>query len=74
MKKHFGITCLAYFLFGAADTIQTFRVKLGFDFMRCYFLIYIPIMVFFIIVVFTSMQKVKDAIKFYDENKPKTNQ
>ena len=62
MKKHFALTCLGYVAFTVSMFAEMFGIKLGWGLYPT-LAIYLGCLLFFITIVFTSMQKVKDALK-----------
>lgn len=78
MKKHFLLTCLAYMYLGFGMAVQQFGIKAGLG-LKTTIIIFISSMVFWFIVVITSMEKVKEILfkepehKFDFENEKPTN-
>jgi hypothetical protein len=66
MKKHLGFSCLAYCYFGIWLTVQHIGIKAGLR-LTLTLSIFISSMILFAVVVFTSLEKVKRAMKFYDD-------
>lgn len=58
MKKHLILTCMAYFIYGIGFTVQLFGIKAGLGLWPT-INIFILSFIFFIIIVFTSFEKVK---------------
>jgi hypothetical protein len=61
MKKHLALTCFAYAYLGVGVSVEQMGIKAGMGFWPTV-LVYCSSIIFFIIVVFTSMQKVKDVL------------
>lgn len=61
MKIHFALTCLSFFFFGIGMTVQQFGIKAGLGFWPTV-IIFSASLIFYTIVVFTSMQKVKEKL------------
>jgi len=66
MKKHLGLTCIAYALFGVGITVQQLGLKAGLS-LELTLGIFISTSVFYIIVVLTSMEKLKSVLFKKDE-------
>jgi len=62
MRKHLGLTCTAYFFFGVGMTVQQLGIKAGLGFLPT-IIILVSSLIFFIVIVFTSMEKVKQKLK-----------
>ncbi len=61
INKHLALTCLAYMYFGIGVTVQQIGIKAGLGLWPT-IIIYGTSLIFFVIVMFTSMQKVKDKL------------
>ncbi len=71
MKKHLLLTCLAYLAFGVGMTVQYLGIKAGLG-LHTTIGIYVTCLLFFLVVVFTSMQKVKDKLFEKEESGTKS--
>ena len=61
MRKHLALTCAAYFFIGCGMSVEQLGIKAGMGLGFC-ITFFICSMVFFVVIVFTSMQKVKDKL------------
>lgn len=61
MRKHLALTCLAYMYWGIGVTVWLLGKKAGINF-TVMATIYATSGIFFFIVIFTSMEKVKDKL------------
>jgi uncharacterized membrane protein len=68
MKKHFALTCLAYLAFGVGFTVQQLGIKAGLGLYPS-IIIFTSCLIFFAIIMFTSMEKVKRELFKNDVNK-----
>lgn len=60
MRKHLILTCFGYMALGIALAVQILGPKAGYGYYSL--LISVPCQIFFLIVVFTSMQKLKNVL------------
>lgn len=73
MKKHLALTCFGYAAMGIGITVEQLGVKAGLTpFIT--FLIFISCLVFFVIVVFTSMEKLKRRLNETDNTSTENNE
>lgn len=61
MKKHYVLTCVSFFLFGVGMSVQQMGIKAGLGLWPT-IIIFVSCMIFFGIVLFTSNEKVKNAL------------
>jgi len=61
MKKHFILTCLAYFYFGFGLAVEQFGIKAGLGLWPCV-IIFCSSIIFLFIVALISMEKVKSVL------------
>lgn len=66
MKIHLGLTCLAYAYFGFGFAVQQWGIKAGLG-LNWTLGIFLSSMIFFMIVIFTSLEKVKKALGFFKD-------
>lgn len=69
MKKHLALTCFAYLFFGVGMTVQQLGIKAGLG-LELTLGIFISSTIFFLVVVLTSMEKVKKILYKKDEDLP----
>lgn len=68
IRLHLGLTCMAYTFFGIGWCFQQFGIKAGFSFTTC-IIVFSASLIFYVVIIFTSMEKVKTAL--YGDRKPK---
>lgn len=61
MKKHLALVCLAYAALGVSTTIRAIVVEAGLG-LYPIIITYVACTLFFILIMFTSMQKLKEFI------------
>lgn len=61
MKKHLSLTCFGYAAMGIGATVERLGVKAGINPFTV-FVIFASCLIFFVVVVFTSMEKVKRSL------------
>lgn len=69
MKKHLLLTCISYAYYGFGVAVQMFGIKAGLGLTTC-LSIYISSVLFFIFVVFTSFEKIKEQLFKKDSTTP----
>lgn len=68
IRTHFVLTCCSILYLGIGSTIQSFGIRAGLGFWTT-IIISLSSIVLYIICMFTSMQKVKDALKEWEQNR-----
>ncbi len=66
MRKHLMLTCIAYAYFGIGVTIEQLGIRAGLS-IELVLSIFMSSVIFFIVVIFTSMEKIKKVL-FQDKN------
>lgn len=66
MNKHLALTCFAYAALGIGGTIENLGVKAGMN-PFIVLVIFISCLAFFVIIVFTSMEKLKRTLSNADK-------
>lgn len=69
MKKHLLLTCLAYMFFGVGLTVVQIGMKAGMSF-ELTIGIFTASLIFYLVVIFTSMEKVKKVLFKKDDSAP----
>lgn len=65
MKKHLVLVCMAYLFFGIGIGVQCWGIKAGLGLWTT-MTIFISSYTFFIIIVLTSLNKIKEVLNKYD--------